>query len=260
MGNTVSQQPTNTGLPPKVGDIVNTQFGPGKVESYREDDNVFVVALRWQLAEKSKAYAYLQADALTKRKSAEDTSSELYAPGTFVETPQGVAVVQSYRIKDGFYVVEYINWLTDGQTAKGFLQPANVKHVQRARKGQYVSTPYGTGVMAGVRKDGVHVVKIKQFEGGATAYLQADAINGVLKAYVSSIVQTPFGQGTVTAYRPEDDMYGVQLDFAVCFLGPESVDFVSGPRSGAFQEPVTPSSPAAGSAGRLERQASCVVS
>jgi len=45
--------------------------------------------------------------------------------------------------------------LTEGQTARGYLLPSCVKHTIRARKGQFVSTVYGTGVMLGVRKDGV---------------------------------------------------------------------------------------------------------
>jgi len=256
MGNSASQQTTTDDNLPKVGDVVNTQFGPGKVESYREEDNVFVVVLRWQLAEKNKAYAYLQADSLTKRPSQwkqEEPAKELYAPGTFVETPQGVAMVLSYRADDCFYVVEYQNWLTDGQTAKGFHQPSQIKQIHRARKGQFVITPYGTGVMSGVRKDGIHVVRIKQMEGGAIAYLPADAVHRKIKAYVSAVVQTPFGTGTVTAYRPEDDMYAVQLEFAVSYLGPESIEYVGAPKG------VNPDNTPATAGGR-DREASCIVS
>jgi len=240
-----------TGLPPKVGDKVNTSFGPGKIKDYREEDAMYVVALRWHLAEGNRAYAYLHAESFAK-----DVS--VYAPGTIVDTPQGRGTVLSYRVKDGFYVVEFDNWLTEGQTAKGFLNPSCVKHHLRARKGQFVSTVYGTGVMAGVRKDGVHVVKIKQLEGGATAYLQADAVQGVIKAYISANVQTPFGQGVVVGYRPEDDIYSVQLDYAIAHVNGESLEFIGAPRASVV-EPPTPSAGSPPTPGR-DRQASCTVS
>jgi len=253
-------------LPPKVGDIVNTQFGPGKVEDYREEDNVFVVCLRWELAEGKRAYAYLQPDSLSKRPNPnkpQEETPELYAPGTLVDTPQGRAVVAGYRIKDGMYIVEYENWLTDGQVARGFLNPRSVKHHVAAKRGKFVSTLFGTGVVAQVRRDGIHVVKIKQLEGAATAYLQADAILGPVKAYVSSTVHTPFGQGLVIGYRPSEEIYEVQLDFAVAFLNAESVDFVgyraassidvSGAAAAAgLQSPASPPS--------HDRQGSCILS
>jgi len=266
MGNTLPASKVSSlsnPLPPKIGDVVNTQFGPGKIEDYREEDNVFVVCLRWELAEGKRAYACLQPDSLSKRQNPnkpQEETPELYAPGTLVDTPQGRAVVTGYRVRDGMYVVEYENWLTDGQVARGFLNPGSVKHHVRAKRGKFVSTVYGTGVVAQVRRDGIHVVKIKQNEGAATAYLQADAILGPIKAYVSSTVHTPFGQGVVIAYRPSDDVYEVQLDFAVAFLNAESIDFL-----GYRASTISPEAAAAGLASPTtpsshERQGSCSVS
>jgi hypothetical protein len=41
----------------------------------------------------------------------------------------------------------------------------------RAKKGDVVLTPYGTGIMKGVRPiDGIHVVNIKQVSGTVLSY------------------------------------------------------------------------------------------
>jgi len=264
MGNapTTSNAPGANSLPPKIGDIVTTQFGPGRVEDYREDDNVFVVQLRWQLAEGNRAYAYLQGDSLFRKPKADDAAQDLFVPGTLVETPQGRASVAFYRVRDGMYAVEYNNWLTEGQVARGFLHPSSVKRQIRAKKGQYVYTVYGTGVMLGVRKDGTHVVKVKQLEGGAVAFLQADSVVRVIKACVSSIVQTSYGVGTVIGYRDteatdseeERGIYLVQLDYALAFVNADCVKGVIA-REASVWAPTSPNT-----SGSRDRQASCTVS
>jgi hypothetical protein len=92
-----------------------------------------------------------------------------------------------------------------------------------------VLTPYGTGIMKGVRPiDGVHVVAIKQVSGrvsslihfldlsfshylchngadigDATAYLSADAILRKLPAAVGSWAMSSFGPAYILGYRQE---------------------------------------------------------
>jgi len=229
----------NPGLPPKAGEFVFTTFGPGVVEEYRPENQIYVVVQAWRLDNEAKVYGYFHASSVFKvegetRTPADTLFANILPSGLRVDTNYGKGELEWFDVNRGVYKV-ILDWELDGGLhSVVFAQPEIIRAEVAAKKGDYVLTPYGTGTMVGVRADGIHVVTLNQLTGGSTGYLAATAIEKKLKAVVGQKVQTVFGAGVVIRYRREDDIYIVSLEFALSYI---NEDAIIGPLQGDLKGP-----------------------
>jgi hypothetical protein len=222
------------GHPPKIGNRVQTPYGAGTIEDYRESDEIYVVVMDWELADGAKVRTYCQVDSVWTADEKNNARSQpasyrfpLVLPaGTRVASQFGPGEIQQYRVGDGAYAVK-LDWQLDGGVhAMAYVQYDQIKPQVKFADGDYVSTHYGTGVLSHRKSDGMHVVRICQLSGAATAFLQPSAINCKIKAVVGQWVATPYGVGLVERFRASDGIYVVNTPTAKCFLNEESIDHV----------------------------------
>jgi hypothetical protein len=226
-------------LPPRNGDVVRTPYGKGVVECYREADAMYVVVLtEWQVADNGNVRVYLKAHSLLHEAAAPAVKTKVAHPierdedrfttfpnGTAVDSQFGPGVVVNYRRPTGVYEV-VLGWTMAQNThPTAFLQADMLSRHVKVKKGQIVSTVFGTGVCGGVRaRDGMHMIMIKQSQGQATAFVHPRTILAVdLKAFAGAIVNTPYGVGKVLSYRPFDAIYVVGLPYGTCFLNARTI-------------------------------------
>jgi len=227
-----TSQATNTGhvsLPPCVGELVYTAFGPGVVIGYNAEDQLYQLTLAWRLDQGTQAVSYMNMESVFKddegkRLSAAVLAENVFPSGQRVETQFGKGEVDSYNLETGIYKVS-LDWQLDGGSrAAIFSQPEQVLREVVAKKGDFVLTPYGTGIVEGIRqRDGAHIITITQMQGTATAFLSPDAITKKLKATVGAEVITQFGPGVILRYRREDDIFIVALPYGIAYLNDESI-------------------------------------
>lgn len=236
-----------TALPPKAGDHVFTQYGPGTVQSYNAKEGHFVIKMDWTLAEGASVISYLQPSCISlkeeeKKPKRNSVFNRLMTPKlrptttvdslltnpipveSKVSTPYGPGFVSSYNTTAGHYVIR-LDWLlADGERPTAYMQPECVTRFQAGKVGDAVTTAYGTGTVVEIRKaDNTHIVKMAQLQGTATAYLQPETIQGGISAVVGSTVQTAYGKGVVTIYRHSDHTYIVRLPFGEAYLQADTI-------------------------------------
>jgi len=137
-----------------------------------------------------------------------------YKDGASVATPFGYGRVRSFRESDGFYVVNLPDWkLKHGKHPVAFFQRDALSYclAKGCQEGYPVLTNLGlSGTLASVDPTtGVHVITIPSLS--MVCYLQPEEILRPLKAAVAEDVATPYGEGKVTKYRPQDDTYEIAL-------------------------------------------------
>jgi len=223
-------------LPPCTGELVFTSFGPGVVTGFNHEDQLYGLVLAWRLDQGAQAISYMNLESVFKdsngeRVSAASLSENIFPAGQRVDTPFGKGEVAEYNIETAVYRVS-LDWQLDGGTrALIFAQPDHVTREVVAKKGDFVLTPYGTGIVEGIRlRDGAHIVTITQMSGSATAYLSPDSITKKLKATVGAEVLTQFGPGMCLRYRREDEIFIVALSYAIAYMNDESIIRVLDPK------------------------------
>jgi len=203
----------------KVGRVVRTPQGRGKIVEFRTADRIYVVQLDWSLAEGSDGqphpvYSFMQEA---------DFTVESYDVGNEVVTPQGPGHIIAFRPEDQIYVVQ-LDWtLAEGMPVYSFLQSSDIRS-NLYSVGTEVVTPQGVGVVTGYRfADDMYSVELhwRLAEGSdgqplpAVSYLQEEDLLPGLQFPLGSHVITPQGPGQVCCYRPSDGIYGVVLAWSL---------------------------------------------
>lgn len=140
---------------------------------------------------------------------------QYYKDGAAVSTDFGPGVVRRFREEDGFYEVSLVKWkLANGNIATAILRKDGISHrvAEGCIEGYPVLTALGlTGTLASVDPTtGVHIVTIPS--AGMVCYLQPEKVVRPLKAAVGEDVLTAYGEGTVTRYQVDNDVYEIILD------------------------------------------------
>lgn len=141
--------------------------------------------------------------------------TQYYKESATVTTPFGDGRVSRFREEDGAYEILLLGWpLANGRYASGVFNPESItyKLSRGCKEGFPVLTSLGlSGTLASVDPTtGVHIVTIPS--AGAVCYLQPRCIVTPLKAAVGEEVETPIGEGRVTAYNAKDDTYQVSMN------------------------------------------------
>jgi hypothetical protein len=175
----------------KIFDTVATVYGTGFVESIRPD--CYVVRLtNWKLAQGQSPTLFLQKEALKHIPGA--------FKGTTVQTPYGVATVESIRA-DGVHVVRPLNWkLANDSVATLYLQPEQISLIQTPGilEGDEVMTVYGQGYVEKKRREENDVVvklrnwKLAQGQ-SPTLYLNPNACVKIHRLSVNDTAKTVWG-------------------------------------------------------------------
>ena len=122
------------------------------------------------------------------------------------------------EIRSDCYVVHLTNWaLAQGQSPTLYLQKEGMKHIPGALHGSTVQTPYGIAVVAGIRANGIHIVRPlnwKLANGSlATLYLQPEQIKLIQSSdfVEGDEIMTVFGQGYIEKVRENEKDVVVKL-------------------------------------------------
>jgi len=94
------------------GSRVSTSFGPGRVESYRSDDQIYTILLDVDDEDTPAARSFVPEEGVWEFRPK-------YHIGEKVKTPYGTGVIDSYRDSDRIFGVKY-EW-DDNSEASGFL-------------------------------------------------------------------------------------------------------------------------------------------
>jgi hypothetical protein len=95
-----------------TGSRVSTSFGPGTVESFRPDDQIYTILLDVDDEEQPRTRSFVAEEGLLPFRPKYDI-------GEKVQTPYGQGVIESYRDSDRIYGVKYV-W-DDNGGAVGYL-------------------------------------------------------------------------------------------------------------------------------------------
>jgi len=137
-----------------------------------------------------------------------------FKDGACVSTLFGEGRVESFREKDGFYVVNINSWAMKGDShPTAFLQREALSYrlASGCSEGYPVLTNYGlTGNLASFEPtSGVHMVTVPS--AGMVCYLQPEQIVKPIKAAVDEDVLTPYGEGTVVKLRINDNIFEITM-------------------------------------------------
>jgi hypothetical protein len=161
--------------------------------------------------------SFLTARPTSERKPPPTTAprfNQYFKDGAAVSTDVGPGMILRFRESDGFYEVSLLRWrLADGGFAKAFLRKEDIRTriAKGCIEGYPVLTYLGlTGILASVDPTtGVHIVTIPDM--GIVCYLQPDNVLRPLKAAVGEEVLTAYGDGKVTGYQIENNVYEIAL-------------------------------------------------
>eukprot|EP01038_Epipyxis_sp_PR26KG_P013738 gene13738-18427_t len=174
-----------------VFQTVNTVYGPGFIESIRED--CFIVKLtNWALAQGQSPTLYLQKESIRAIPGA--------FPGTTVKTVFGPARVEKIR-GDGVHIAKPINWkLANDTAATLYLQPDSLSLDQSPsfEEGDEVMTVYGQGFVFKKRDEQKDlVVKLRDWKlaqgQSPTLYLNPSACVKIPGLKVGDTAKTVWG-------------------------------------------------------------------
>ena len=163
----------------KVGDLVSTVYGDGRIESIRENDAVYVILLdHWKLAQGQSPTLYLQGQSLSRRVS---KSLKGLSVATKVITPYGNGVITSIREADNIVVVCPDNWImADGKPPRFFMNPSHVTvHKDTGNDNSQKSDMVESSVEAKIKRcielknNGSSFFKRKDFENAKIMYTNA---------------------------------------------------------------------------------------
>jgi hypothetical protein len=73
-------------LPPKVGEFVWSSFGPGVVEEYDRDTEIYHVIPSWRVADEGQVHAFLHADSVMKETKVKEDVSHATRSSTFIHS------------------------------------------------------------------------------------------------------------------------------------------------------------------------------
>ena len=152
-------------------------------------------------------------------------NDEMFVVGDHVNTAYGTGVVSAIR-SDGMLVVRPDTWKLDRDHVPTFYLNANTVHksavtLHSFNIGDYVNTPYGTGHVTEVRRDGMIVVRPNLwkvagdhkpfFYMNATGVTRATNAGTANKITVGDYVDCMYGTGFVAEVR-RDNMLVVKPD------------------------------------------------
>lgn len=190
-----------------VGTKVQTPYGVGKVNSFREEGQLYQIELtEWVLSEGQKVFVYSQASQFKvvaeeeKKTEAtvvadapaaavvvadevkpEEPKKQEFAVGVEVKSAYGVGKIVAIRDEDKMFQVELTNWtLSDNQKVHIFCQASQI---------QFTTTNTDAAVVA----------------------VEGEAVAVEAEPEAPKVVKTPYGQGTVVAFREEDQMFQIEL-------------------------------------------------
>lgn len=157
---------------------------------------------------------------LTQPKATQPPTPKLFEQyfqvGAVVTTPYGKGRVLKFRPTDGFYITVLASWsLADGRNPRVFVRGVDLRSfvAPGCHEGYPVLTSIGlTGSLASVEPStSVHIVTIPS--AGMVCYLQPDSVIQPLKAAVGEDVLTAFGEGKVTRFLHDTDLYEISLSW-----------------------------------------------
>lgn len=106
-----------------VGELVQTPYGPAKIQSFREDKSIVLIPLVWRLANRQEPYLFLNSS---------DVKS-FFAVNDSVKTQYGTGHIVSIRESDGVYVVILESWhLATGKSPVLYLQAETIQLIKSA--------------------------------------------------------------------------------------------------------------------------------
>ncbi|KAL3760315.1 hypothetical protein ACHAWU_006313 [Discostella pseudostelligera] len=182
----------------KDGAAVNTTYGDGTVQSFRESDGVYIVALLTKSGI-SCGTAYLREDSMSYR------LARGCIEGYPVLTTFGSGVLQSVNPTTGVH-----NVFIPSFRAMCYLQPDQVLLPLKAAVGEDVSTPFGEGKVCKYRQsDGKYEIRLG-WGSNATLYARAETFDRIDDRLED---KGGFGMGWILKFfysREEDKEEGTQ--------------------------------------------------
>ena len=152
----------------------------------------------------------------------EEADKTVFSPGDAVHTVWGDGRVQGYRAKDDMYVVVLDHWkLAQGQSPTLYLGGSSMKKSAAVfHPGDAVCTAWGNGKVHRYRAvDDIYLVLLDHWKlaqgQSPTLYLNASALtdpNEAVGFSVGDLVGTVWGNGCISDYREDDNMYIVHLE------------------------------------------------
>lgn len=148
-----------------IDDYVNTPYGTGHVTEVRADGMITVRPDLWKVAGDHKPFFYMNATGVTRATNAGVANK--IAVGDYVDSMYGTGYVTAVR-SDNMLEVRPDTWHLDREQVPSFYLWAPAVHkavvVHTVAVGDLANTPYGLGLVTGIRDDDMVVVRPERWE------------------------------------------------------------------------------------------------